>query len=116
MAQVLDVAVCWRLVLVAEMILGFAVRDKVKAITASVSAPATELRLLGELLARLEQEHFQSRLLDSLSRGLERGADPASRGNPAVGARGGAAGLGAQSIFPGDCRAVVVDSAVRDCD
>ena len=71
----------WRpfvLVLVAEMGLGLAVRDKVKAIVASVSAPATELRLLGELLARLEKEHFESPMLKALARGLEKGAMPAS--------------------------------------
>jgi len=64
--------------LFVEMVFGLTVRDKVKAIVAGVSAPGSELRLLGELLARLEQEHFQSPMLNALARGLEKGADPAS--------------------------------------
>jgi hypothetical protein len=53
-------------VILAEAIFGFTIRPQVGAIAASVNLPARELRLLGQMLERLENEALSSPALDAL--------------------------------------------------
>ena len=58
-------------VVLAELILGLAVRDGVRAVVASLSTPARELKLLGLLLERLEKESFTAQHLRNLTHALD---------------------------------------------
>ena len=55
----------------AELILALALRDGVRAAQESVSTPARELKLLGQLLERLENESFSAPHLQRLTRSLD---------------------------------------------
>jgi hypothetical protein len=57
-------------VLLAELLLSLLVRDGVRGAQSAVSTPARELNLLGQLLARLEQESFAAPYLGRLTQGL----------------------------------------------
>jgi hypothetical protein len=59
------------LVLLAELIFSLAVRDGVRAAQSSVSTPARELKLLGQLLERLEKESFTAPYLTQLTHTLD---------------------------------------------
>ncbi len=59
------------LVLLAELIFSLAVRDGVRAAQSSVSTPARELKLLGQLLERLEKESFSAPYLAQLTHTLD---------------------------------------------
>ena len=63
----------------AEMILGFTVRPKVREVTEAVSAPAHELRMLALLLEQLEKERFTSARLMRLAGELKIEGTTASR-------------------------------------
>jgi hypothetical protein len=63
-------AVPFFVVLLAELIFNFTIRDSVRRVAASVSTPAQELFLLGLLFERLEREPFQSPLLVALKQAL----------------------------------------------
>lgn len=67
------------IVVLAEMILGFAVRPGVGQVKESVAAPAYELRMLALLLERLEQERFTSARLKGLVAQLQIEGTTASR-------------------------------------
>jgi hypothetical protein len=66
LAQVLGARLLAGVVL-AELILALLVRDGVRAVQESVSTPARELKLLGQLLGRLEKESFTSPHLQRLT-------------------------------------------------
>ena len=66
-------------VFLAELILGLLVRDGVRAVQESVSTPARELKLLGQLLERLEKESFTAPHLQRLAHAL---GDPNTGGTP----------------------------------
>jgi hypothetical protein len=59
------------MVLLAELMLGLAVRSGVQSVLASASTPARELKLLGLLLARLEKESFTAPHLQRLTHALD---------------------------------------------
>ena len=59
------------MVLLAELVLGLAVRGGVQSVLASSSTPARELKLLGLLLARLEKESFTAPHLQRLTHALD---------------------------------------------
>ncbi len=67
------------IVMLAEIVYGFAVRDAIRRVTAAVSTPARELELIGLLLERLERETFTSPRLAALAGALEPRGVPASR-------------------------------------
>jgi MutS domain V len=58
------------MVVLAELMFGFAVHNSQDAVVDNVSTAATDLRLLGEFLKRLERENFQSPRLVGIARGL----------------------------------------------
>ena len=58
-------------ILLAELMLGMAVRGGVQSVLASASTPARELKLLGLLLARLEKESFTAPHLQRLTHALD---------------------------------------------
>jgi hypothetical protein len=66
-------------VVLGEIVYGFAARDAIRQITAAVSTPARELELLGLLLERLERERFSSPRLVALAGTLETRGLAASR-------------------------------------
>lgn len=58
-------------VVLAELIFGFAVRSSVGQVMATVATPSRELRLLGLLLEKLEQQPFRSPLLTRLVKRID---------------------------------------------
>jgi MutS domain V len=66
-------------VVLLEMIFGFAVRPRVGRVTEAVSAPAHELRMLALLLERLETERFTSARMIRLAGELKVNGTTASR-------------------------------------
>jgi len=66
-------------VVALEGALGAATRGRTTEIARGVERPCRDLALLGELLARLESEHFESEKLVSLRRTLDTGGVPPSR-------------------------------------
>ena len=65
-------------VVLAELIFSFFARDGVRAVQSSVSTPARELKLLGQLLERLEKESFTAPHLVRLTQALAAEGLPAS--------------------------------------
>lgn len=59
------------IVVLAELLLSVLLRDGVSAVTGPVSTPAHELKLLGELLGRLEKESFTTPHLQRLTHVLD---------------------------------------------
>jgi len=70
LAQILDARSLLAVVL-AELMLGMAVRAGVQSVLASSSTPAGELKLLGVLLARIEVESFTAPHLQRLTHALD---------------------------------------------
>ena len=58
-------------VILAEVVFGFSVRDSVRKVLAGASTPAHELELLGLLLQRLEREEFHSPALMALRSSIQ---------------------------------------------
>jgi hypothetical protein len=67
------------LVAIGELICGFAMRGKVRAILSSVEGPARDLGLLAQVFERFESESFATPRLRALTSALETGGYPPSR-------------------------------------
>ena len=65
--------------LVANCAFLYRMRNRIHAIVAAVDEAAHELKLLSEVLLRLEREEFQSPLLNELRRQLDSEGDPPSK-------------------------------------
>lgn len=78
MAHVLSLTPFW-MVLLAELAFSMAVRRPVQMVTAGVSTPGRDLKLIMLLLERLERERFSTPALIAIAQVLETGGQPASR-------------------------------------
>lgn len=65
-------------VILAEIVFGYAVRDPVRRVMGTLATPARDLQLLGLLIERIERESFTSTGLRAVKKRLETEGHPAS--------------------------------------